>query len=500
MSRFNVLLEIEGNSDRGEFNSFVQLSTRGICEGFSCLLAKSAVTVANNIPISSALSETERIRWRGDIPPSSHCSYLVQKIMYHLDNHLGGRPRGGYSMEFYHNERGWLSLNEETPLPSVPTTCRVLAVCAHGDGEVHAQPRNDVIAHENGTHSGISDGSGKGDGAGKSRPSRELLALPWRNFDLDFAGGGLILGGKPLVIRDVSNSDKGTGFFTWDGAVMLAKYLEHTMTMPHQHAGNLQGGQEKISLKYQRQGSVEGSVSGEGWHRGQGQGMWHPRRVLELGCGTGLAGLSAAALGAREVILSDLPYALENAEANAKINWDRFAQMEATVRVEKLDWREDIPPGLMDGGDFDLILAADVVWLDALILPLVNTLEKLTEGWAGIELDLGLGTERGMGPEAGPGNWGQAGATSREGTGSEGWVTGDLTPDRGGQTDFDTGTSGLACPVRNGSVPAHPADQGKREGQGQGPLGSDRGEGEVGRSSLEWREGKVGPGLRVGLG
>lgn len=36
----------------------------------------------------------------------------------------------------------------------------------------------------------------------------------------------------------------------------------------------------------------------------------------------------------------------------------------------------------VSGGDtFDLILAADVVWLDELVEPLVRTLERLTAGW-----------------------------------------------------------------------------------------------------------------------
>lgn len=41
------------------------------------------------------------------------------------------------------------------------------------------------------------------------------------------------------------------------------------------------------------------------------------------------------------------------------------------------------PPGSsVSGGDsFDLILAADVVWLDELVEPLVRTLETLTAGW-----------------------------------------------------------------------------------------------------------------------
>ena len=41
--------------------------------------------------------------------------------------------------------------------------------------------------------------------------------------------------------------------------------------------------------------------------------------------------------------------------------------------------------GPFPGGEFDLILAADVVWLDELVNPLVRTLERLTVGWASDE-------------------------------------------------------------------------------------------------------------------
>lgn len=72
-----------------------------------------------------------------------------------------------------------------------------------------------------------------------------ILALPWREFDVDLHHGGFEIAGKGLRILEESNTGKGTGLVVWDGSVMLAKYLEHS-------------------------GKVDG------------------KRVLEMGAGTGL--------------------------------------------------------------------------------------------------------------------------------------------------------------------------------------------------------------------
>jgi predicted nicotinamide N-methyase len=136
---------------------------------------------------------------------------------------------------------------------------------------------------------------------------------------------------------------------------------------------------------------------------------------IELGAGTGLAGLALAALGAKvhayvsiayttealvyarkaqvvlhdltaamrntyasqEVVLTDLPYALDNLAANVQRNAHLWQDHSCSVSVLPLDWySEDL--GSLSGRTFDLILAADVVWLDELVPPLVRTLERLT--------------------------------------------------------------------------------------------------------------------------
>jgi predicted nicotinamide N-methyase len=74
------------------------------------------------------------------------------------------------------------------------------------------------------------------------------------------------------------------------------------------------------------------------------------RRVLDLGCGQGLSGTVAAALGAR-VMFADLePPALLFAALNS-------APWHARVRTRRLNWQTD-----RLGEQFDLILGADILY------------------------------------------------------------------------------------------------------------------------------------------
>jgi Lysine methyltransferase len=77
------------------------------------------------------------------------------------------------------------------------------------------------------------------------------------------------------------------------------------------------------------------------------------------------------------VVLTDLPYALDNLAANVERNALLWQDHSCSVSVLPLDWySEDV--GSLSGRSFDLILAADVVWLAELVPPLVRTLERLT--------------------------------------------------------------------------------------------------------------------------
>jgi ribosomal protein L11 methyltransferase len=73
--------------------------------------------------------------------------------------------------------------------------------------------------------------------------------------------------------------------------------------------------------------------------------------VLDYGCGTGLLGLVAAAMGAVQVELIDIdPVATENTALNLGLNADLLGEAEMRVSTAVLD---DLPPG----AQYDIVLA-----------------------------------------------------------------------------------------------------------------------------------------------
>lgn len=161
---------------------------------------------------------------------------------------------------------------------------------------------------------------------------QNCLALPSKLFD----SAEFTIQGHVVSVGEVGNSGRGTGLTTWDGSVVLAKYLEHRRT------ADIQG-----------------------------------TRILEVGSGTGLVGLSAALLGAKQVILTDLAYTMENLKRNVANTMGSVGskRVDAEVTAQVLDWFD--PPTTM--GSLDFILASDVVWVEELIPPLVQTFDVLLQ-------------------------------------------------------------------------------------------------------------------------
>lgn len=99
------------------------------------------------------------------------------------------------------------------------------------------------------------------------------------------------------------------------------------------------------------------------------------RRVLELGAGTGLAGLVARHLGAAVVQTDHSPEALQLCQRNARANGIE------DVRVVLADWtRWELDER------FDVILGADVLYDPAIVPPLMEVLEKSLAGGGTIVL------------------------------------------------------------------------------------------------------------------
>ena len=177
------------------------------------------------------------------------------------------------------------------------------------------------------------------------RDSNEpLLAIEGRRFEYDFEAGEFLIAGQPVVVLPAVNTrdsavqiDGDTGRTVWDAAVVLSKgFLEHQVT--------------------------------------NGVFELHGKNVLELGAGTGLAGMAAAVLGAH-VVITDLEYCLTDITRN--VNATRISGP-GSVAVRELDWVRPLPFfDSLDGGGvrrFDIVLAADIVWLDHLVTHLVSVL------------------------------------------------------------------------------------------------------------------------------
>lgn len=137
-----------------------------------------------------------------------------------------------------------------------------------------------------------------------------------------------------LTIREPSLTGDSLGLKTWGSSYALARLLHELSAGPLAHPLSAGAG---------------------------------PTEILELGSGTGLLGLAAAAIWRTNVVLTDLPGILPNLAHNAELNREtiegRGGHAEATV----LTWggREDeSDPRFAAGRRFELVLVADPLYDD----------------------------------------------------------------------------------------------------------------------------------------
>lgn len=97
---------------------------------------------------------------------------------------------------------GWQPLTRDTPAEIFPRNCLV-RVTTRGLASRERQQRN-------ASHSSQLGAKETGDNGGDV-----VLALPWRRFGGDLGRDGFAVAGRRAYVGDVSNSDKGTGLFTW---------------------------------------------------------------------------------------------------------------------------------------------------------------------------------------------------------------------------------------------------------------------------------------------
>ena len=156
---------------------------------------------------------------------------------------------------------------------------------------------------------------------------KRIHALRLR-FDGDFT-----IDGQPLLLEadPPTVPTKETGHRVWDCGIVLAKYVDRTLT----------------------------------------RAECSPLKVVEVGCGTGIGGLALALKGA-DVTLTDLPGVAERTQRSVQLNKPLVHGVGGAVQFRVLDWRQLHD---WDGPTvFDLIVATDCVWHQSFIDPFTKAL------------------------------------------------------------------------------------------------------------------------------
>lgn len=102
-------------------------------------------------------------------------------------------------------------------------------------------------------------------------------------------------------------------------------------------------------------------------------GDTHPtqrRRILEIGAGTGLAGLSAGLVWNENIVLTDIADVVDNLSKSIALNADALQDADVSACAGTLNWNEPDKLTLHgselktpdDFGKFDVMLAADTVY------------------------------------------------------------------------------------------------------------------------------------------
>jgi predicted nicotinamide N-methyase len=100
----------------------------------------------------------------------------------------------------------------------------------------------------------------------------------------------------------------------------------------------------------------------------ENSGQFEGKNILELGCGLGLAGITATACGANVLFTDYDHFALDFTRESFRRNFRRAAT------VEYMDWRQPVP-----GRSFEMIIAADVLYEKRWIEPLISVIQRCLE-------------------------------------------------------------------------------------------------------------------------
>lgn len=147
-----------------------------------------------------------------------------------------------------------------------------------------------------------------------------------------------------VVIRQLPS--QGLSFQLWPAATALVSLLDH-----HHHSSTT------LSSLLTRPHS-------------------QPLRILELGSGTGMVGIAAAAILGAHVTVTDLSHVIPNLKFNAEANLNTVGLNGGKVEVAALGWGvEEEMEAIKEKDQYDIILGSDVVYHDHLYEPLLQTLK-----------------------------------------------------------------------------------------------------------------------------
>jgi hypothetical protein len=195
---------------------------------------------------------------------------------------------------------------------------------------------------------------------GPAFPNFALFVPPRNRGDEGSAavasGAPFFIHGRPIQLTqatlaaDCTSHEVLTAGSLWDCSLVLAKYFERA-TQPDGP-----------------------KLPGEAGSADAAQVDNSPHRVLEVGAGAGLVGIAYALCYPRDtVVLTDMPAVLPSLRESIARHG-----LEPRVAAAALDWFQAERDLAALGGPFDTVVAADVVWVEDLIPPLVATLERAT--------------------------------------------------------------------------------------------------------------------------
>lgn len=100
------------------------------------------------------------------------------------------------------------------------------------------------------------------------------------------------------------------------------------------------------------------------------------KRVLELGCGTGVVGITLACLGA-DVTLTDIAAIVPHTKYNIQCNQQLIQFGCGKAAEAALDWNSPSSSQSLLAKQYDLLVGADLIYAVKDISPLTDTLQQL---------------------------------------------------------------------------------------------------------------------------